>query len=207
MACEGSGVLSSECAPSGLQTQREKLCFLRRADINRLLWADLRATCECHVPRYYWKCEFCSVASPHVRLPQPARPAAAEKDITMHSRLICPIYRLILEQVASRLSSSINEKWSVDYLILAELSSKPFYVLWRLADLRCQTSRVSHLRIFLINIFHLPEGLAEWESNKRRKGKWLLVAFGSLRSKQFKQTRSSRLHEYYPTLPHLRAGY
>lgn len=50
---------------------------------------------------------------------------------------------------------------SVDYLILAELSSKPLYVLRRLADLRCQTSRVSHLRIFLINIFHLAEGLAE----------------------------------------------
>lgn len=89
---------------------------------------------------------------------------------------------------------------SVDYLILAELSSKPFYVLRRLADLRCQTSRVSHLRIFLINIFHLAEGLAEWESNKRRKGKWLLVKFGSLRSTQFKQKHSSRLHAYYSTL-------
>lgn len=93
---------------------KQKLCFLRRANINRLLWADLRATCECHVPRYYWMCEFCSVASPHVRLPQPARPAAAEKDITMHSRLICPIYRFTLEQVASRVGVIIFEyKWKV----------------------------------------------------------------------------------------------
>lgn len=46
------------------------------------------------------------------------------------------------------------------YLVLAELPPEPLYILGRLVDLGCQTGRVSHLRIFLINIFHLPQGLA-----------------------------------------------
>ena len=55
------------------------------------------------------------------------------------------------------------------YLILAEFSSEPLYILGRLADLGCQTSGVSHLRIFLINIFHLPQGLTEeWRESGRR---------------------------------------
>lgn len=56
-----------------------------------------------------------------------------------------------------------------DYLILVDLSSEPFYILGRLADLGCQTSRVSHLRIFFINIFHLPQGLTEEQRESARK--------------------------------------
>lgn len=56
------------------------------------------------------------------------------------------------------------------YLILVDLSPQPFYVLWRLANLRCQSSRVSHLRVFFIDIFHLPQGLAEG----RREWLWVL---------------------------------
>lgn len=77
-----------------------------------------------------------------------------------------------------------NHKWPHerrhDYLILVHLSSEPLYILGCLADLGSQTGRVSHLRIFLINIFHLPQGLTEerWEGertreerNKRGRGK------------------------------------
>lgn len=67
-----------------------------------------------------------------------------------------------------------------NYLILVHLSSQPLYILGCLADLGSQTGRVSHLRIFLINIFHLPQGLTEErqerartreERNKRGRGK------------------------------------
>ncbi len=84
-----------------------------------------------------------------------------------------------------------------DYLILVDISSEPLYILRCLADLGCQTSRVSHLRIFLINIFHLPQGLTEERGESERGareegGKWLSVEIGSLQSsglsKQFKNS-------------------
>ena len=91
-----------------------------------------------------------------------------------------------------------------DYLVLVELPSEPLYILGCLADLGCQTSRVSHLRIFLINIFHLPQGLAEERRESRRgtreeRGKWLSVEIGSLQSsglnKQYKH-----LHRHHRVL-------
>lgn len=48
-----------------------------------------------------------------------------------------------------------------DYLVLVDISSKPLYILGRLADLGCKTSGVSHLRVLFIYIFHLPQSLTE----------------------------------------------
>lgn len=56
-----------------------------------------------------------------------------------------------------------------DYLILVDLPSEPFYILGCLADLGCQTSRVSHLRVFFVNVFHLPQGLAEQRRERVRE--------------------------------------
>lgn len=47
------------------------------------------------------------------------------------------------------------------YLILAEISPQSLYVLGCVADLRGQTRGISHLGVFLVNIFHFSEGLAE----------------------------------------------
>lgn len=59
------------------------------------------------------------------------------------------------------------------YLILAEISPQSLYVLGCVADLRGQTRGISHLGVFLVNIFHFSEGLAEERREKKgtRKGR------------------------------------
>ena len=52
------------------------------------------------------------------------------------------------------------------HLILAELSPQPLHVLRCLVDLRCQAGRVAHLRVLLINVLHLTQGLAAQERER-----------------------------------------
>lgn len=78
------------------------------------LGRERRVTYGCHVPRYYWMCEFCSAGSPHVRLPRPARPRSAEKDIAIQSRCIYTAYRPMLAWMASRMGDGIfKKKWKL----------------------------------------------------------------------------------------------
>lgn len=88
MACEASGVLSSECAPSGLQSESERkkktrrcfLCWERTTITVPETAPSVRAsvTCARRERRCCWTCVFCSAACPLDPQPQQAR-SASEK--------------------------------------------------------------------------------------------------------------------------------
>lgn len=91
----------------------------------------------------------------------------------MNEKLLYWLFEVIttgldhLRMVNDNIIISVNNRGQ-EYLILVELSSEPLYILGCLVDLGCQTRWVPHLRIFLINILHLPQGFTE-ERREREK--------------------------------------
>lgn len=95
--------------------------------------------------------------------PRPPAPASHDYDTQTQQLRVC-----------SRACKCIYKKLSDElfqHLVFVQFPSELFDVMGCLGDLRCQTSRITHLGIFLINVFHFPQSLAAETSTRRYKKK------------------------------------
>lgn len=106
-----------------------------------------------------WTCVFCNATFHRGRLPRPTTSTTAGKTKKKKKKV-----SLLTNDAFTAPELHIQ---SHHYLILAEISPQSLYVLGCVADLRGQTRGISHLGVFLVNIFHFSEGLAEERREKK----------------------------------------